>query len=797
MPVTLSGIVSVPDNGIGGLHIDGSGNLWALGLSSTTNPSTITALKSTDDGSTFPSSFASTGLTCSDFVSSILDSTNGIIYCLVVVSGVVQIWKFTISTTTWARADSGTGPSPTSGNVYGFDRRASDGTFVVSYQGPNHTSMGSGHTSAYMARYTSGAWVAGVELDAGGTSDFLPKGVVIGPSNVAYLFWMNTATGQVSYNTLSTSNVLGTAVLVGSVTDPNNANSQPKYDANLGIVIYGPENTNSRLSGSTWTNDSNNVSNGLSGQGLSAVSTAFVYDSANSKLYYFYRGSVDHDVYYNSTTTTTWGTATNCMTLSFNGGTCAVLISAGVIGFMAQDGTNSVVYFDKLGSSGTANTDSATITSKTTVSGSEAQSSYPANYSQIPTSRVQFGFVQSTSDDFNYADPTENTINPSAWAAGDSTLGAGAPSRWFSHLLGGDPYSDIVWKVDHQNITGTAGTQRNSQFGGDIGAGNGAALLNGEALITITTPPSGSDELGIGLIGNVDALASYGYLAKLTPSGVQLYKGDSSTTTWTSIAGPWSLTPAAGDRICIQKFGTFVSVWYQPAFQDWELLGGVNDSTYSSMGEAWVWAVGNTGRMDDFAVSDASQIFSKVDQKIISGVTTVSGSETYTSGNTTDAATITSKTTPSSVESYSASEGTPDDFDTSGLPNDSPVDVTNANTAQKVGQGFTPDISANMIGGSIYLTKHGTPSDTITVEVQSSASGLPSGTVLASVTLSLGSLVAGVETEVPFTFSSPLAVTGGTEYFFVIYRTGSADAVNFFTVSFSDAQALSGAAQFS
>jgi hypothetical protein len=95
-----------------------------------------------------------------------------------------------------------------------------------------------------------------------------------------------------------------------------------------------------------------------------------------------------------------------------------------------------------------------------------------------------------------------------------------------------------------------------------------------------------------------------------------------------------------------------------------------------------------------------------------------------------------------------------------------------------------------MRGGSIIVTRRGTPTDTLTVELQSNSAGSPSGTVLASVTLDLSALVANVETEVFFSLPSVVSLSGGTEYYFVSYRTGSSDAVNYWELGFSTNSAL-------
>lgn len=625
--VTLSGLALCCNGRKGGIHVDGSGNIWVIGLTSTY---TLRILKSTDSGASFPSNYDTTA-TFSYLLESVFDATNGIIYVLVVdSSNVAQIYKFTINTTTWARFDTGgltvsNGPAATS-----FDLRTSDGTFIVAYQG-THTYMGSSYQSAYYARCSSaGSWSAGVQLDSGSSTNWYPKGVVIGASNVAYLFWINGSTLAANYNTLSTGNVLGTPATTG-FNSSNDAIGHPYYDSNLGL-IYGPKDVVSRFSSPNWTDDANNPSNGLVGQIINTNDAAsFAYDNSTSTLYCFFRGSNDYDVYSNQTTTTTWGTATNRVVMQYSGPTPCAYISSGVIGYVYSDGANNVVKFNTLGAGGGGNyIDADTVGGKTSVTGEDVWFSYPADYSQIPSSLVL--------DDFDYGDPVKHPTN--YWTT-DSTLGAGAPSAWYNHVG-----ANIIWKYDNWNLTGSGATKSNVSGIMSIGP-TGASIANGEAIITIDQPPTGSDDVGVGFMGD-DSYDYRGYLLLVTATEAKLMVGN-GTSAYNLLAGPWSVTPGTGDKICIQKFGTYISAWYKYANQDWELLGGANSSAWTDAKPPWLRITGASARLDDFAGADTSLIYSFVDQRIVSGSTTVTSVE-Y--AEYVESAVITNTTEVSSAEDY-------------------------------------------------------------------------------------------------------------------------------------------------
>lgn len=135
-----------------------------------------------------------------------------------------------------------------------------------------------------------------------------------------------------------------------------------------------------------------------------------------------------------------------------------------------------------------------------------------------------------------------------------------------------------------------------------------------------------------------------------------------------------------------------------------------------------------------------------------------------------------------------------------------PADSTNLDStgrinltdpAVKFAQGFTPSINENIVGGSIYVTQVGSPSDGLTIEVWDDLAGIPN-TVLASITPTLPTFPYMTEVEVPFTFNSAPALTAGSVYYIVTYRTAAlADSTNYWQLSVSPSKALSGAQKYS
>lgn len=102
-------------------------------------------------------------------------------------------------------------------------------------------------------------------------------------------------------------------------------------------------------------------------------------------------------------------------------------------------------------------------------------------------------------------------------------------------------------------------------------------------------------------------------------------------------------------------------------------------------------------------------------------------------------------------------------------------------TAEMLGQPFTPTASGNINQVSAILGTSSSPSDNLIIEIQSDSAGSPSGTSLGNVaTVAGGSLSTTLTT---FTYSfTPVAVTGGTQYWLVFRRDGARDTTNYFRI---------------
>lgn len=82
---------------------------------------------------------------------------------------------------------------------------------------------------------------------------------------------------------------------------------------------------------------------------------------------------------------------------------------------------------------------------------------------------------------------------------------------------------------------------------------------------------------------------------------------------------------------------------------------------------------------------------------------------------------------------------------------------------------------------TLRLSKGGSPTDNLVVELQSDSGGNPSGSVLATSAVIAGSTLTTSGVDYTFTFPTPYSAAAGT-YHFVIKRSGGNDGTNFYWV---------------
>lgn len=102
------------------------------------------------------------------------------------------------------------------------------------------------------------------------------------------------------------------------------------------------------------------------------------------------------------------------------------------------------------------------------------------------------------------------------------------------------------------------------------------------------------------------------------------------------------------------------------------------------------------------------------------------------------------------------------------------------NTSNK-GQTFTPTTSGTLDRISAVLAKDGSPG-TITLNVYEASGGYPTGALLGAVSVADSSFISrgsGTPTSTNFDFSSPIAVTAGTQYIFYFDAPSAISSMGF------------------
>lgn len=290
-----------------GPYEDSSGNLWIVGRASTG----VTVWKSTDGGASWGSAITASGSSSSGNADSVFDSANDVIYVLTVpVAGQLEVWKFTCSSSSWARFDSSTG-RPTAGSGSGAGARSgielrSDGTLVVHFQSATERIMGTdyGRTS-YVTLSTSGAWGTVTAVSPTGVQlNYIAHGTALGASDRVHMFF--TATGAHRHRSLSSSGTLDTDGAFSGAAAAGYAGYY--YDGTLGKVVASHNNSIFRATSQanpSWAADSNNFGDA----DYNVSSPSFVYDTTGSKLYAVFIDNATDDPYKNTASSTTWDTA--------------------------------------------------------------------------------------------------------------------------------------------------------------------------------------------------------------------------------------------------------------------------------------------------------------------------------------------------------------------------------------------------------------------------------------------------------------------------------------------------------
>jgi hypothetical protein len=105
--------------------------------------------------------------------------------------------------------------------------------------------------------------------------------------------------------------------------------------------------------------------------------------------------------------------------------------------------------------------------------------------------------------------------------------------------------------------------------------------------------------------------------------------------------------------------------------------------------------------------------------------------------------------------------------------------------ALRSGQTFTPASAVNLNAVRVYLVTVGTPTDGVVVNIYATSAGLPTGNSLGTSSSVAASALSATASAQTFTFASPIALSAGAVYAFVLSRTGAGDDTSYYRATSS------------
>lgn len=301
--VQISGSNWSQTTGKRGPFQDSNGDLWLVFM--TLTGQYLRAAKSSDVGASWNTNYDSTA-SISGLVDVVWDGSD-IIYALVIQSTVLNIYSFTISTQTWARKDTGTGPTIGTDGLGAHPAYLiyrSTGDFVVFFQGTTHSLMGTPYRACrYAICSSAGVWSSAVEVSgAVKLHHYDCKSACLGASNRSHFYYTDGPgiNSPGTHRSLSSANAFGETPGQNVVTDDSSWSYSIYYDSILGKVVLSGGATSQVIlradsaAGPTWINDSSSPA-----AELASSAPAFIYEPTDEKLYIFSRDAMSDDLYRN------------------------------------------------------------------------------------------------------------------------------------------------------------------------------------------------------------------------------------------------------------------------------------------------------------------------------------------------------------------------------------------------------------------------------------------------------------------------------------------------------------------
>jgi hypothetical protein len=116
-----------------------------------------------------------------------------------------------------------------------------------------------------------------------------------------------------------------------------------------------------------------------------------------------------------------------------------------------------------------------------------------------------------------------------------------------------------------------------------------------------------------------------------------------------------------------------------------------------------------------------------------------------------------------------------------------------ATSASEIAQSFTPGANMDVNCILVPIHKAGSPTDDVSLEIYSdTGASLPNASLATAANVYNGAAISATYSWLEFNFSTPVSLTSGTKYWYVVKRSGSVDATHFYRTQRATSSAYAG-----
>jgi hypothetical protein len=116
----------------------------------------------------------------------------------------------------------------------------------------------------------------------------------------------------------------------------------------------------------------------------------------------------------------------------------------------------------------------------------------------------------------------------------------------------------------------------------------------------------------------------------------------------------------------------------------------------------------------------------------------------------------------------------------------------NTVATERFAQSFTPTANVSLTEFMVAIFKAGTPTDNLSLAVYAETTDAPGTLIATAANVYTGANISTSASWLEFGFSTPVALTSGTKYWFALYRSGAVDGTNYYRIMRTTTSAYAG-----